>query len=252
MDNHESPLQFIPGPGGVELALRHTPGTSPGVLWLGGFRSSMASTKAVALEAHCRRRGTAFGRFDYRGHGASSGDFAAATLSAWIDDALAVVDHWGWPQLVLVGSSMGAWIALHVARARPAQAVGLVGIASAPDFTEDLLWRRLDPASRQRLLEGGHIELASAYDDVPYLITRALVEDGRGLQLLQNPIPLTIPVRLFHGMADADVPWQTSVRLAEALAGDDVHLTLIKDGEHRLARPEDLALIATAVDDLLP
>ncbi len=245
---------FLLRPDGECLAYHQTPGRSPGVVFLGGLRSDMGGIKATRLDAWCRARGQAFLRFDPYGHGRSSGDFARGTVSRWAADALAVLDTLTEGPQLLVGSSMGGWLALLAARARADRVAGLLGIAAAPDFTEDLIWAGLSEAERVRLLAAGRIERPSDYGDGPYPITRALVEDGRRHLLLRQggePLRLDCPVRLLAGMRDADVPWQTSLRLSEALVGADVRLTLIKDGDHRLSRETDLALLEATLAELL-
>ncbi len=224
--------------------------SSPGILFLPGFRSDMQGNKAQALSAHCRQRGQACTRFDYFGHGASSGDFRAGTIGRWQEDALVVLDRLTQGPQILVGSSMGCWIALLVALARPDRVAGLVGIAGAPDFTEDLVWARLDEGQRRRLKEEGEVTYDSAYEGDPVPFTRTLIEEGRNHLLLRAPIALSCPVRLLHGMADPDVPYQTSLRLAGRLAGTEVTLELVADGDHRLSRESDLARILSAVDEL--
>jgi pimeloyl-ACP methyl ester carboxylesterase len=224
--------------------------SSPGVLFLPGFRSDMQGNKARALSAHCRQCGQACTRFDYFGHGASSGDFRAGTIGRWCDDALAVIDQVTRGPQILVGSSMGCWIALLVALARPDRVAGLVGIAGAPDFTEDLVWARLDEGQRRKLKDEGELIYDSAYEESTVPFTRALIEEGRNHLLLRAPVALSCPVRLLHGMADPDVPYQTSLRLAERLAGTEVTIELIADGDHRLSRESDLERILSAVDEL--
>ena len=214
----------------------------PGVLFLGGFASDMGGTKATALDGFCRDRGQAFLRFDYFGHGNSSGDFGAGTMTRWTEDALAVLDALTEGPQILVGSSMGGWIMLNVALARPARVAGLVGIAPAPDFTEDI-WNGLGADGQAKLLDEGQIFLPSEYSAAPHPIARALIEDGRQHMRLLGPIPIGCPVRLIHGMSDADVPWRKTLRLAELLAAGDVHATFIKDGDHRLSRDQDLDLL---------
>jgi pimeloyl-ACP methyl ester carboxylesterase len=211
----------------------------------------MTGTKALYLQEYCRGRGCAYVRFDYFGHGASSGDFALGTIGRWRDDAIAVIDSLTEGPQILVGSSMSGWIMLLAALARPERIAALVGIAGAPDFTEELLWPRLSPAHRRELDERGRAVLASEYDPEGYLYTRALIEDGRRHLLLGRPIALDIPVRLLHGMRDESVPWHLSLRLAECLRSRDVAVTLIKDGDHRLSTPGDLALLARTLDGLL-
>jgi pimeloyl-ACP methyl ester carboxylesterase len=189
-------------------------------------------------------------RFDYSGHGASGGAFTDGTIGRWLEDALCVIDRISSGRLVLVGSSMGGWIGLKVALARPDRVAGLVGIAAAPDFTETLIWQAMMPDERGRLTREGYLDVPSQYGP-PLRITRALIEDGRNHLLLDGPIPLTVPVRLLQGMRDPDVPWETALRLAERITGEDVRVTLLKDAEHRLSRPEDLALLKRTVAGLL-
>lgn len=226
------------------------PAAQPGLIFLGGFMSDMSGTKALALEAYARRRGRNFLRFDYRGHGQSSGRFEEATIGDWLGDALAVLDQASEGPQILIGSSMGGWIALLAARARPERVAGLVGIAPAPDFTEDLIWGRATPEQRAALESVGYVDSPSEYREAPYRITQRLIEEGRNHLLLNAPIPITCPVRLIHGMADADVPWQTSLRLAEALESADVEVTLVKSAAHRLSEPEDLARLEHAIEEL--
>ena len=230
--------------------VRH-PGQSPEVLFLGGFASDMTGTKALRLEEHCRARGQAFTRFDYRGHGSSSGSFADGTIGLWASDAIAVLDQVVDGPAVLVGSSMGGWIMLLVALARPERVAGLVGIASAPDFTADLIEPALTAEQQAALADDGGFMLPSEYDEAPTPITRRLLEDGRQHLLLRAPIAIDRPVHLIHGQRDPDVPWPTSLRLAERLAAEDVTIELIKDGDHRLSRPQDLARITHAVDRIV-
>ena len=246
----------IDRPGGHRLAYHATAGHAtspgaPGVIFLGGFMSDMTGTKAMALEDHCRERGLAYLRFDYLGHGQSSGAFTDGTIGRWADDAIAVIDELTAGPQVLVGSSMGGWIMLLAALARPGRVVGLLGLAAAPDFTEALIWRDLDEDMRAALLDEGVITMPSDYDDTPYPITRALIEEGRDHLLLGGPIALGCPVRLLQGMADRDVPWKTALTLAEKLAGDDVEVTLIKSGDHRLSEPPDLARLGRTLDALI-
>jgi pimeloyl-ACP methyl ester carboxylesterase len=237
-------------PGGATIAYRRLAGKPPGIVFLGGFRSDMGGTKALFLEDYCQRRGRAFVRFDYFGHGASSGDFAEGTIGRWREDAIGVIDSLTTGPQILVGSSMGGWIMLLAALARPARIAALVGIAGAPDFTEELLWPRLSPAQREEIMGRGRVVLPSGYDVAGYLYTRALVEDGRRHLLLGEPIALDMPVHLLHGLADESVPWQLSLRLAERLASRDVAVTLVKDGDHRLSTPADLVRLAQILDAL--
>ena len=243
--------QILTRADGATIAYRRLEGALPGVVFLGGFRSDMTGTKALFLEEFCRSRRRAYVRFDYFAHGRSSGDFALGTIGRWRDDAAAVIDSLTTGPQILVGSSMGGWIMLLAALARPERVAALVGIAAAPDFTEELLWPRLSPAQRAALGEHGSVTIPSDYDPRGYLYTRALVEDGRRHLLLGAPIPLAMPVRLLHGTADASVPWQLSLRLAERLASRDVAVTLVKDGDHRLSTDADLARLAQTLDALI-
>ncbi len=242
---------FLDIPRGPRLAYRRTPGKGPGVVFLGGFRSDMTGTKAMRLEAWATARGQAFLRFDYSGHGASSGRFEDGAISDWLDDALAILDAASEGPQILVGSSMGGWIALLAARARPDRVAGLVLIAPAPDFTERLMWDILPETVKREILEKGFHARPSAYDDAPDIITRRLIEDGRRHLLLDRTIPISSPVRILHGMADADVPWRLSIELVEKLASRDVELTLVKSGDHRLSSGPDLARLETTLDALL-
>ncbi|MBB4212120.1 pimeloyl-ACP methyl ester carboxylesterase [Rhodothalassium salexigens DSM 2132] len=236
---------------GERMAYSHRPGARATVVFLGGFMSDMTGTKAEHLDAHAAARGHGFLRFDYRGHGASDGGFEDGTISAWRDDALAAIDQLTDGPLILVGSSMGGWIALLAALARPERVAGLVGVAAAADFTERLMWDGFDESVRRAIIEDGRYEEPSPYGPDPVVITRTLIEDGRDHLVLDGPIPLACPVRLLHGQQDPDVPWQWSLKTAEALAGDDVTVTLIKNGDHRLSTPADLARLSAAVDELL-
>ena len=237
--------------GGASIAYHALPGRAPGLVFLGGFMSDMTGSKALALEDYARARGQAFLRFDYQGHGESSGAFEEGTIGLWAEDAVAALDALTEGPQVLIGSSMGGWIMLLTALARPERIAGLLGIAAAPDFTEDLMWQVFDEATREALQRDGLIRQESDYDEQPYTITRALIEDGRSHLLLRAPIPLSCPVRLIHGMLDPDVPWQTALRIAEALVSRDVEATLVKDGGHRLSEPEDLARLTGTLEALL-
>lgn len=236
---------------GATIAYHRRDGRAPGVMFLGGFMSDMTGTKALALDAFCAARGQAFLRFDYFGHGRSSGDFAAATVSRWRDDALAVFDRLTAGPQVLVGSSLGGWIMLLLAQARPTRVKALVGIAAAADATEDLMWAQFPAEIRQRIERDGAARIPSAYSDQGYLITRGLIEDGRRHLVTRAPIAFAGPVRLLHGMRDSDVPWRRSPALADCLGASDVRITLIKDGDHRLSRDADLALLMQTVTELL-
>jgi len=236
---------------GATIAYHRLTGANPGVIFLGGFRSDMTGSKALFLHEYCRQRERAYVRFDYFGHGASSGDFAAGTIGRWRDDAIAVIDSLSTGPQILVGSSMSGWIMLLAALARPERVAALVGIAGAPDFTRELLWHRLNEAQQREIMERGSVLLPSDYDPAGYLYTRALIEDGDRHVLLDKPIPIDVPVRLLHGIADASVPWQLSLRLAERLTSRDVAVTLVKDGDHRLSSEADLARLAQTIDGLV-
>jgi pimeloyl-ACP methyl ester carboxylesterase len=211
----------------------------------------MTGTKALFLEEYCNRRGHAYVRFDYFGHGASSGDIAEGTIGRWAEDALAVVDALTEGRQILIGSSMGGWIMLLAALARVERIEALVGIAAALDFTEDLVWPRLNAAQRDELRETGAVTLPSQYDPAGYTHRLGLFEDGRRHLVMRTQIALLCPVRLLHGMLDDAVPWQTSVRLAERLSSRDIAVTLIKEGDHRLSSARDLARLAVTLDELL-
>ena len=232
---------------GTPIAHVVTPGRSPGVLFCGGFRSDMTGTKATWLEAACRAHGLGYVRFDYRGHGATAGRFEDGTIGGWADDALRVLDGATTGPVVLVGSSMGAWVAALLVRQRPERVAGLVTVAAAPDFTEDLIWDAVPEAVRQTLRRDGVWYRPSDYGPEPDPITLALVEQARECLVLRRPLAFEGPARLIHGMADRDVPWQRSLALAEALTGGDARLVLVKDGDHRLSRPQDLDLLTETV-----
>lgn len=236
---------------GATIAYHRLVESSPGVVFLGGFRSDMTGTKAVYLEDYCRRRGHAYLRFDYFGHGASGGDAALGTIGRWAEDAIAVLDSLTDGPQVLVGSSMGGWVMLLAALARPFRVHALVGIAAAPDFSEDLVWPRLDPGQQRQLRENGAVTLPSEYDPAGHTYRLGLFEDGKRHLVMRRAIALECPARLLHGMSDASVPWHTSLSLAERLASRDVVVTLVKDGDHRLSRETDLERLGRTLDELL-
>jgi pimeloyl-ACP methyl ester carboxylesterase len=222
-------------------------------VWLSGYRSDMSGTKALELDALAERRGLGCIRFDYSGHGLSGGKFTNGTISRWLDEALAVLDHVKPKRLVLVGSSMGGWIALRIAqelrKRKKAPAVqGMVLIAPAPDFTIDLIEPNLSEAERTALAEKGYVEERSEYSPEPNIFTRALIEDGRANQVLTGMIETGCPVHILQGMQDADVPFTHALKLVEHLPADDVVLTLIRDGDHRLSRPQDLDRMLAAAE----
>ena len=235
---------------GERLAYYYTPGHAPGVIFCGGFRSDMSGSKATTLESYCRGRGQAFLRFDYHAHGESPGDFLEGSIGRWTENALSLLDHVAQGPQVLVGSSMGGWIALNLALARPARVAGLLGIAAAADFTERLMYASMTPAQQATLMREGVLMVPSQYGD-SYPITRLLIEEARQHLLLDVPIPLTCPVRLLQGMRDPDVPWSYAFDIAEALESKDVQTLLIKEGDHRLSGPEDLHVLTFTLEKLL-
>jgi len=241
---------ILPRRDGATIAYHRLAGRDPGVMFLGGFRSDVTGTKASFLEEYCRRRGRAYVRFDYFGHGASSGDIALGTIGRWAEDAVEVLDRLTAGRQILIGSSMGGWIMLLAALARTERIHALVGIAAAPDFTESL-WLRLDEGQRRACRETGAVTLPSKYDPNGYTHWLPLFEDGRRHLVMADEIPLACPVRLLHGMLDDAIPWQTSVRLAERLQSQDVAVTLVKQGDHRLSTDADLARLVATLEELL-
>lgn len=236
--------------GGHAIAFEAVPGRSPGVIFLPGFKSDMTGTKALALRDWALRRGQAFTRFDYSGHGRSDGRFEEGTIGRWAADAVAVLDQVTSGPQILVGSSMGGWMALLAAKARPERIAALVGIAAAPDFTEDLMWDVYPEAAREALRRDGVYYEPSEYGE-PYAVTMRLIEEGREHLVLRAPLALPFPVRLIQGMKDPDVPWRTALRLAEHIDGGDVEVTLVKDGDHRLSEPADIARLEAVLDGLI-
>lgn len=242
---------------GASIAYRRTivpPGKTPAptVVFLHGLMSDMEGGKATHLHAHADSAGLGFLRFDMFGHGVSSGKFTDGCIGRWRDDTLAVIDGLTEGPLVLVGSSMGGWVALLAAIARPDRVKAVIGIAPAPDFTEDSMWPALTEDQREALARGEIVEIAD--DDEPcgtYPVTRLMIEDGRNNLLLRKPIPFSGPVRILQGMRDASVDWQTALAIADKLDSADTRITLIKDGDHRLSRPDDLALLTRTLDALL-
>jgi pimeloyl-ACP methyl ester carboxylesterase len=243
-------IKFLERPGLPRLAYCATPGAAPGIVFLGGFGSDMTGTKATALEQAAIQRGQAFLRLDYRGHGQSQGRFVDGTIGDWFGDALAIFDAATAGPQILVGSSMGGWMALLLARARPDRAKAIVGIAAAPDFTTRLMSEELTDEQRETLLRDKVLYRPSDYGD-PMPITLRLVEDGNNHLLLDRPVPFAGPVRLLHGQRDPDVPWQIALKVAAAMESNDVRVILVKDGDHRLSRPQDIALITETVEGLI-
>lgn len=251
IDSSDAAPQTIACADGAVLAYHRTAGRSPGVVFLTGYMSDMTGQKAVRLEAFCRARGQAFLRFDYYGHGASAGAFVDGTIGRWADDAILALDRLTEGPQVVVGSSLGGWIMLLAARARPQRIAGLLGVAAAPDFTEDLILPALSPSEREALDRDGVVPMCSPYDSQPTPVTRLILEEGRQHLLLRAPIPITCPIRLIHGMQDPDVPWRTSLRLADRVVAEDVEITLVKSGDHRLSQPRDLDRLCDALELLL-
>jgi pimeloyl-ACP methyl ester carboxylesterase len=235
------------------LAVRVRRGAGPALIWLGGFKSDMRGIKATALDRWAQEAGRCMVRFDYSGHGESGGDFASGTISHWLEESLAVFDAFCRGAVVVIGSSMGGWLALLLTRElarrreRSASIAGLVLIAPAVDFTEELMWKRFPPETKRQIEAIGAWERPSAYSTEPYLITRDLIEDGRRHLLLDGMIETGCPVRILQGVADPDVPWQHALELTARFAQDDVVVTLVKDGDHRLSRPEDIERLLAAV-----
>jgi pimeloyl-ACP methyl ester carboxylesterase len=237
------------------IAVRARTGSAPGLFWLGGFNSDMRGTKAIALDAWAAERNRACVRFDYSGHGESGGAFVDGTIGRWLEETVAVFEQFCAGPQVVIGSSMGGWMALLLAREmarRPAgraSLAGLVLIAPAPDFTEELMWKGFSPEARHQIETNGVWLRPSAYGE-PYPITRALIEEGRNHLLLGGSIDAGCPVRILQGAQDPDVPWQHAFALAHRLPADDVVLTVIQDGDHRLSRPQDIARIIAAVAEI--
>jgi pimeloyl-ACP methyl ester carboxylesterase len=230
-------------------------GARPGLFWLGGFKSDMKGTKAEALARFAADKGRGFVRFDYSGHGESPGDFAAGTIGRWLEESLAVFTRFCRGPQVVIGSSMGGWLALLLARelrrapTPPASLAGMVLIAPAVDFTEELMWKKFTPAAKRELETSGAWQRPSQYGNEPYPITRRLIEEGRRHLLLGGLIETACPVRILQGVEDPDVPWGHAVELVSRLGQDDVVLSLVKDGDHRLSRPEDLERLIAAVEE---
>ena len=243
--------QFMVTPQARRIAFHASTGQGPGVVFLGGFRSDMTGTKALHLSDWAMAQGRAFLRLDYSGHGSSGCDFLDGCIGDWFQDAMAVIAAQTHGPQVLVGSSMGGWIALLLARALPDRIAGMVTIAAAPDFTEDSFWAGFSAPQRDALLRDGQIALPSDYGDAPYVITRRLIDDGRLRLVLRSPLALPFPVRFLQGTDDADVPPATALRLLDHATGPDIRLTLLKGADHRFSTPGCLALITTTLSDLL-
>lgn len=249
-------IELGAGPSARRIAVRRRAGKGPGLVWLGGFKSDMQGTKALALDEWAKDHGRACVRFDYSGHGESSGDFGDGTIGRWLEESVAVFEQFCEGPQVLIGSSMGGWIALLLAReirkrSGKASLAGLVLIAPAPDFTEELMWKNFPPAVKQEIETKGMWLRPSEYGDgSPYPITKNLIEEGRNHLLLGSAIDVGCPVRILQGAQDPDVPWQHAFALTHRLPADDVVLTMIQDGDHRLSRPQDIARILAAVAEI--
>jgi pimeloyl-ACP methyl ester carboxylesterase len=258
MPNGDISLRFLDvGDGGTRrrIAIRKREGASPGLFWLGGFKSDMKGTKAAALDQWAAAQRRACTRFDYSGHGESGGEFTDGTIGRWLEESLAVFAAEAKGPQVVIGSSMGGWLALLLLRALKrtagaAPVAGLVLIAPAVDFTEELMWKKFPPKIKNEIESKGSWQRPSQYSEAPYPITRTLIEEGRNHLLLGGLIETGCPVRILQGVKDEDVPWQHAVELTTRLAHDDVVLTLVKDGDHRLSRPEDIERLIGAVAEL--
>ncbi len=235
---------------GATIAYRRTLGKNPGVVFIHGLRSDMNGNKALALEAHCKEAGRAFICFDLSGHGASSGRFEEGTIGAWTADVVAVLDELTEGPQFLVGSSLGGWLMLLAALARPDKIAGLMGLAAAPDFTEDLIYAAFSDTQKKEMAETGQVVIDDCYGDRPYAISRVLIEEARAHLLLRGPIAISKPALLIQGQRDEDVPWQTALTLADRLASDNVRVVLHKSGNHRLSEPQDLQLILSNLEYL--
>lgn len=242
--------EFLVTPQGRRIAYHRTAGKGPGVVFLGGYKSDMTGTKAVHLQAWAEATGRAFLRFDYSGHGQSSGDFLDGSIGDWAQDAMAAIAALTSGPQVLVGSSMGGWIALLVARAMPERVAGLVGVAAAPDFTQDLMWDSYSPAEQAELRARGQREEPSEYSPEPNIITLRFIEEGAQHLVLRTPLPLPFPVRLLQGTADVDVPPSVALRLVDHADSPDLRLTLVKSADHRFSTPACLDLITAAIAEV--
>jgi pimeloyl-ACP methyl ester carboxylesterase len=239
-------IDYLEAREGVHLAYQHRAGRGPTLLFLPGYASDMAGGKATALDAWAEREGRALLRFDYGGCGMSGGAFEAQTLRLWLDDALAMIDRVVEGPLVLVGSSMGGWLMLHAALARPDRVAGLVGIAAAPDFTA---WG-FSEDQKMTILREGRLEEPNSHGDAPTVTTRAFWESGEAMRLMHAAVAVDCPVRLLHGQEDQDVPWTWSLQLGKLLRSADVQMLLVKDGDHRLSRDSDIALLIATLSTL--
>ena len=247
-----SSAQMLQRDDGSTVAYHHLPGRQPGILFCGGFNSDMQGQKALALEAHCRSHQRQFTRFDYFGHGESSGAFEDGTIGRWAQDTIAVLEQVTQGQQLIIGSSMGGWMMLLANLASPQRVAALVGVAAAPDFTADMASNALSVDQLTELTEQGFTDIPNCYDDQePCRISRTLIDEGCAHLLLDKDIRIDAPVRLIHGQQDQDVPWQRALQLMQSLSSTDVEVQLIKSGDHRLSQPQDLERLCTAVEQLL-
>lgn len=245
----ENPPDYIDGPHG-RIAYRKCEGKGPGVIWLGGFRSDMLGTKAAYLDDWAKENNRSFLRFDYSGHGESDGVFEEGCIGEWAADALVAFDALTNGPQILIGSSMGGWITALLAKQRPERIAAIVFIAPAPDFTETLMWPSFSDEQQKTILTQGKLEQPSDYSDEPEVITRKLIEDGRNHLVMTGSVPINVPVRILQGMKDDAVPWSHAVQFAEQIESDDIVLTLVKNGDHRLSEPADLERLKASLEAL--
>jgi len=248
MSDADTTAQWLDRENGARIAYHRREGQGPGIVFLGGYASDMTGSKASYLDDWCRRHDRAFLRFDYSGHGQSSGDFNDGTIGSWTQDALAALDSLTEGPQIVVGSSVGGWIMLNLAQQRPERVCGLIGIAAAPDFSQDI-WFKLSPDQQDEVNASDVIAFED--DGSRYAFTRAFFEDGRDNLLLRGPMALDVPVRLLQGMQDSSVPWQTALEISRCLASEDVVVSLIGDGDHRLSRDQDLGRLGATISELL-
>lgn len=249
-------IQFLERKDAPALAYRHLKAAKagenkPAIIFMGGFKSDMEGTKAQFLEDYCRDKGLEYVRFDYRGHGSSGGEFTDGTISRWKQDALDIMDHINPDRTLLIGSSMGGWIALLTMLERAEKVSALIGLAAAPDFTGDLYAAKLNPEQQEILEREGRVSVPNDYSDEPYIFTKDLFDDACKNFLLQRENTIEAPITLIQGMLDSDVPWEITARIQNAFKGERVDVVLIDDGDHRLSRPEDLKILADQVENLL-
>ena len=238
-------------PHGTSIAYHYHTGLRPTVVFFGGLMSDMEGTKATALEKHCLAKGYGFLRFDYSGHGSSSGKFIEGTIGLWAKDAVALIEAVIEGDIIIIGSSMGGWTGLLAGLKFKDRLKAFIGIAAAPDFTERLMWQDFSDEQRQEIKANGEIELPSDYSDEPYIVSYGLIKDGRDHLLLDAPINLDVPIRLVHGLRDDDVPAQTAHAISSALTSEDVEVTLVKAGGHSLSEPKDLKRLMNVLDQLM-